>query len=95
MSTYGVPLLGLNYHLGFLTAMAKEQEKEKFSDINDVVSTYLDITASESLGDSILPAPPSLTHKEEWKLWLKLDLRLLPIIGLMFLMSYMDKCMVF
>jgi len=69
--------------------------KEKFSNINSVVSTYLDITASESLGDSTLPAPPSLTPEEERKLWLKLDVRLLPIVGLLFLMSYMDKCMDF
>lgn len=63
-------------------------------DANTVVTTYLEKSESESLGDSTMPTPPQLTPAEEEKLWLKLDRRLLPILALMYLMSYMDRCTV-
>ena len=64
---------------------------EKYPDVDDVASAYLDSSTSEPW-DQTLPLPPKLSPEEESKLWLKLDLRLLPILGLMYLMSYMDRC---
>ncbi|KAK2463980.1 hypothetical protein APHAL10511_004031 [Amanita phalloides] len=40
---------------------------------------------------TILSQAPTLTAEQERKLWLKIDLRLLPILSLMFLMSNMDR----
>ncbi len=68
--------------------------KEAFANSNTVVTAYLEKSASESLGDPTLPEVPQLTLEEEAKLWSKLDLRLLPILSLMYLMSYMDRCVV-
>ncbi|KAJ7497702.1 MFS general substrate transporter [Mycena latifolia] len=42
-------------------------------------------------GDSSLPPPPSLTAEEERKLWRKIDLRLMPILSLMYLLSFLDR----
>jgi len=39
------------------------------------------------LGDS----PPTLTAEEERRLWRKIDLRLLPILAIMYLLSFMDR----
>ena len=64
---------------------------EKIPNVNDVASACLDNSTSEPL-DPTLPLPPELSPEEERKLWLKIDLRLLPILGLMYLMSYMDRC---
>ncbi|TDL18250.1 MFS general substrate transporter [Rickenella mellea] len=42
-------------------------------------------------GDSTLPPPPSLTLGEEKKLYRKIDLRLMPILSLMYLCSFLDR----
>ncbi|PPR02802.1 hypothetical protein CVT26_009588 [Gymnopilus dilepis] len=42
-------------------------------------------------GESSLPPPPTLTAEEERKLWRKVDLRLMPILSLMYLLSFMDR----
>jgi hypothetical protein len=42
-------------------------------------------------GDSTLPPPPDLTPEQERKLWRKIDLRLIPILSLMYLFSFLDK----
>lgn len=42
-------------------------------------------------GDSTLPPPPIFTAEEEKKLWRKVDLRLMPILALMYLLSFMDR----
>ncbi|KAJ7713460.1 MFS general substrate transporter [Mycena olivaceomarginata] len=42
-------------------------------------------------GDSTLPPPPSLSDEEERKLWRKVDLRLMPILSLMYLLSFLDR----
>ncbi|KAF8884550.1 MFS general substrate transporter [Gymnopilus junonius] len=42
-------------------------------------------------GELSLPPPPSLTEEEERKLWRKVDLRLMPILSLMYLLSFMDR----
>jgi len=42
-------------------------------------------------GEDNLPPPPQLSEAEEKKLWRKVDLRLLPILTLLYLVSFMDK----
>ena len=42
-------------------------------------------------GDTTLPPPPTLTAEQEKRLWRKVDVRLLPILTLMFLASYLDR----
>ncbi|KAJ7045932.1 MFS general substrate transporter [Mycena alexandri] len=41
--------------------------------------------------ESSLPHPPTLTAEEERKLWQKIDLRLMPILSLMYLVSFLDR----
>jgi hypothetical protein len=42
-------------------------------------------------GESSLPPPPVLTEEQERKLWRKVDLRLMPILSLMYLLSFLDR----
>lgn len=42
-------------------------------------------------GDSSLPPPPQLTAEEEKRLWRKIDYRLMPILTLMYLCSFLDR----
>ncbi|PFH46412.1 hypothetical protein AMATHDRAFT_77688 [Amanita thiersii Skay4041] len=42
-------------------------------------------------GDSTLPPPPTLTPEQERKLWWKVDLRLMPILTIMYLVSFLDR----
>jgi len=53
-----------------------------------------DLTGKEVLdfgGDSTLPPPPKLTPEEEKRLYRKIDLRLMPILSLMYLCSFLDR----
>ncbi|KAJ3848507.1 major facilitator superfamily domain-containing protein [Lentinula lateritia] len=42
-------------------------------------------------GESQLPPPPDLSQEDERKLWRKIDLRLMPILCVIYLMSFMDR----
>ncbi|KAJ7723568.1 MFS general substrate transporter [Mycena metata] len=42
-------------------------------------------------GESTLPPPPTLTAAEERKLWRKVDLRLMAILSLLYLFSFLDR----
>lgn len=42
-------------------------------------------------GESTLPPPPSLSPLEEKRLYRKIDLRLMPILSLMYLCSFLDR----
>ncbi|KAF5390065.1 hypothetical protein D9757_003779 [Collybiopsis confluens] len=42
-------------------------------------------------GESQLPPPPTLSAQEEARLWRKIDMRLMPILCIMYLMSFMDR----
>ena len=42
-------------------------------------------------GEGALPAPPVLTPQEEARLWRKIDLRIMPILTLMYLFSFVDR----
>ncbi|KAF9039625.1 MFS general substrate transporter [Hymenopellis radicata] len=52
---------------------------------------HVDVEKDDFAGDSALPAPPTLTPEEEHRLWRKLDRRLLPILSLLYLFSFMDR----
>ncbi|KAJ7072697.1 MFS general substrate transporter [Mycena amicta] len=42
-------------------------------------------------GESLLPPPPALTEEQERKLYRKLDIRIMPILALMYLLSFLDR----
>lgn len=42
-------------------------------------------------GETSLPPPPTLTEAEEKKLWRKIDARLMPILALLYLLSFIDR----
>jgi len=42
-------------------------------------------------GESSLPPPLQLTPEQEQRLWRKIDMRLLPILSLMYLLSFSDR----
>ena len=44
-------------------------------------------------GDSTLPPPPDLTPEQVKKLYRKIDMRLLPILSIMYLCSFLDRGM--
>ena len=46
-------------------------------------------------GEDDLPSPPQLSEAEEKKLWRKIDLKLLPILTLLYLLSFIDRGEVF
>ena len=67
---------------------------EKKGDIEHVSgSKHSDdaVSVDDFAGDSGLPPPPQLSKEEERKLYRKIDLRLMPILALMYLLSFMDR----
>lgn len=42
-------------------------------------------------GELNLPPPPTLTPEQEKKLWREVDLKLMPILTLMYLFSFLDR----
>lgn len=50
-----------------------------------------DVSVVDFGGDSELPPPPVLTEEEERRLYRKLDWRLMPILSLMYLFSFLDR----
>lgn len=42
-------------------------------------------------GETSLPPPPQLSPEEEKRLWRKIDTRLMPILAIMYLMSFLDR----
>ncbi|KAF8328323.1 MFS general substrate transporter [Amanita rubescens] len=63
--------------------MSKEKEEDT---IVETISAPVDFG-----GDLTLPPPPDLTPEQERKLWRKIDRRLIPILSLMYLMSFLDR----
>ncbi|KAJ3514424.1 hypothetical protein NLJ89_g2392 [Agrocybe chaxingu] len=62
--------------------------------LHEVVREKRDGSSSEDIdfgGESTLPPPPNLTEEEERKLWRKVDRRLMPILALMYLLSFLDR----
>ena len=50
---------------------------------------YVDAPDGKELGGDA--APPVLTPEQEKKLWRKVDMRILPILTIMYLCSFMDR----
>ena len=67
--------------------MADEKESDAVLEIASVPSS----TAVDFGGESTLPPPPDLTPEQERRLWSKIDIQLLPILSLMYLMSFLDR----
>ncbi|KZT26010.1 MFS general substrate transporter [Neolentinus lepideus HHB14362 ss-1] len=55
----------------------------------EIIETALE--KRDYAGDSTLPSPPVLTEEEEKRLWRKVDLRLMPILSIMYLFSFLDR----
>ncbi|KAF8625350.1 hypothetical protein AX15_005428 [Amanita polypyramis BW_CC] len=60
--------------------------------IEALVEPVLDGSVSDFAGDSTLPPPPILSPAQEGRLWRKIDARLIPILALMYLASFLDRC---
>ena len=69
--------------------MSDEKEPDGVFEISLPSGTLADLG-----GDSTLPPPPDLSPEQERSLWWKIDLRLLPILSLTYLMSFLDRGMV-
>ncbi|KAJ7873807.1 MFS general substrate transporter [Mycena olivaceomarginata] len=64
---------------------------EKASDSQLAAQSTVDSEHFDFGGESTLPPPPTLTAEEERKLWQKIDLRLMPILSLLYLSSFLDR----
>ncbi|KAJ6594307.1 MFS general substrate transporter [Mycena capillaripes] len=77
--------------------MAATENMERKASVEKGSDSQLDTPStgdSEHLdfgGESSLPPPPALTAEEERKLWRRIDLRLMPILSLMYLFSFLDR----
>ncbi|KAJ7209780.1 MFS general substrate transporter [Mycena pura] len=75
--------------------MSTEQKPETNDSLEKASDSQVDASGSEHLadfgGESLLPPPPTLTAEEERKLWRKIDIRLMPILALMYLFSFLDR----
>ncbi|KAK0479697.1 MFS general substrate transporter [Armillaria novae-zelandiae] len=74
------------------TSLAKDGERSKHIEASkDVAVQVIDSLC----GETTLPPPPTLTEEQEKKLWRKVDLRLMPILSLMYLFSFLDRAFTF
>ncbi|KAK0185190.1 MFS general substrate transporter [Armillaria mellea] len=70
------------------TSLEKDRERcELVENSKDVAVQSIDNVG----GEATLPPPPGLTDEQEKKLWRKIDLRLMPILSLMYLFSFLDR----
>lgn len=63
-----------------------EADSEKTTPVDQIerAATQCD----DSLG---LPPPPDLSPEQERALWRKIDMRLMPMLSIMYLMSFLDR----
>ncbi|KAJ7105400.1 MFS general substrate transporter [Mycena crocata] len=76
--------------------MSTEDKLETHGSLEKVSDSQADKITNDSEhvdfgGESSLPPPPTLTAEQERKLWQKIDLRLMPILSLMYLLSFLDR----
>ncbi|KAJ7242479.1 MFS general substrate transporter [Mycena rebaudengoi] len=79
-----------------MSAAENSDIKPSFEKVSDsqLADVKLKTSSEEDLdfgGESTLPPPPILSAEEERKLWRKIDLRLMPILTLMYLVSFLDR----
>ncbi|KAJ6625730.1 major facilitator superfamily domain-containing protein [Mycena sp. CBHHK59/15] len=70
------------------------EEKSDNKSLQQLSDSHLEDGDSGSYdfgGESSLPPPPTLTPEEERRLWRRIDLRLVPILSLMYLLSFLDR----
>jgi hypothetical protein len=63
---------------------------EKLALQSPVHAEVADLHPSRNVGLGLPPAP-ELSPEEEARLWRKIDLRILPMLSLMYLMSFLDR----
>ncbi len=71
-----------------MSQLSHPRDVEKSLRVENVIVKTDDLGGASALTD-----PPTLTPEEENRLWRKLDLRLLPILSLLYLFSFMDRGM--
>ncbi len=67
-------------------SLTKEKTDVAIVHIEDDTDGVLDFG-----GDSELPPPPKLTPEQEKALYRKVDIRLMPILASMYLLSFLDR----
>ncbi|KAG6879434.1 hypothetical protein C0992_002700 [Termitomyces sp. T32_za158] len=67
------------------------QEKEAHSHDEKAIVEFHETATFDFGGDSTLPSPPKLTEAQEEKLYSKIDARLMPILALLYLLSFIDR----
>ena len=87
-----VPILLIIYRAGAIfspttfLAMTPENEKDSEKSPSDTTSETVNFG-----GEGGLPPPPQLSEAEEKRLWRKVDLKLMPILALLYLLSFIDR----
>lgn len=72
--------------------MAKPVESDR--DSTGVEKGSISVTEHKEVIESTdpsLPPPPVLDHEQERRLYRKIDLRLMPILSIMYLCSFLDR----
>lgn len=73
------------------TCSAQNVDKSSLSDKNNEKGHSTVEEVVDFGGESLLPPPPKLTPEQEKKLYRKIDLRLMPILSLMYLGAFLDR----
>lgn len=77
------------------SAQKETDTKKRTSSISDSEKGARDeeksLEVADFGGDSTLPPPPKLTEEEARRLYRKIDLRLMPILTIMYLCSFLDR----
>lgn len=75
------------------TPTSPMNEKRQADSQIETTSSDLKSEIADFGGNSSLPPPPKLSPEEEKRLWRRIDLRLMPILAVMYLMSFLDRGM--
>lgn len=76
-----------------MTTHSNEEKQTQSRD--EVVTPDSKSEKTDFGGESTLPPPPKLTPEEDKQIWRKIDKRLMPILSLMYLLSFLDRGMRF
>jgi len=60
---------------------------------DELSTTYLEYRSKSTPASFDSLTPPTLTPEEEAKAWRKIDIRLMPILALLYLFSFLDRGM--
>ena len=72
-------------------AETQSAEKASVEDSGLITPAKVDAELAYYGGEETLPPPPELTAEQERALWRKIDMRLMPILTLMYLCSFLDR----